>query len=171
MGFAGASTHPKTDGERMSGWLRYLARNAQARTGVSIQVLVWLAIAAVAAVAAFAFLCLAAFLWLANRYDGVIAGLILGGFFLLIAAIGLLASLLTRHGNRQRARLELAARRQAKLLDPKLLAVGFQLGQAIGWRKLVSLAAVALLTAGVTRERLGRDQMGSDGEQPPSEAD
>ena len=155
----------------MSGWLRYLARNAQAHTGISIQVVVWLAIAVVAAVAAFAFLCLAAFVWLANRYDGVIAGLVLGGFFLLIAAVALLASLLTRQHIRQRARLELAARRQANWLDPKLLAVGYQLGQAIGWRKLISLAAVAILTAGVTREWLGRDQTGSDGEQPPSETD
>jgi hypothetical protein len=155
----------------MSGWLRYLARNAQAHTGISIQVVVWLAIAVVAAVAAFAFLCLAAFLWLANRYDGVIAGLLLGGFFLLIAAVALLASLLTRQRIRQRARLELAARRQANWLDPKLLAVGYQLGHAIGWRKLISLAAVAILTAEVTREWLGRDQTGSDDEQPPSGTD
>ncbi len=153
----------------MNGWLRYLARNAQARTGISIQVAVWLAVAAVAAASAFAFLCLAAFLWLANRYDGLIAGLLLGGFFLLIAAIALLASLLARHRIRQRARLELAARRQANWLDPKLLAVGYQLGQAIGWRRLVSLAAVAVLAAGVTREWLGRDQAGADGDQPPSE--
>src|SRR5215207_11747941 len=115
----------------MSGWLRHLVRNALTRTGLNIQVLVWLLIAVVAVLAAFAFLCLVAFLWLANRSDGVIAGLILGGGFLLIGAIALLASLLTRQRQRERARLQLASRRQANWLDPKLLAVGYQLGQAI----------------------------------------
>jgi hypothetical protein len=154
----------------MSGWLRYLARNAQARSGISVQVLLWLAIAVIAATAAFAFLFVAAFLWLAHRYGGVTAGVLLGGGFLLIAAIAVLAGVMTRHGNRQRARLQLAAARQANWLDPKLLAVGFQIGQAIGWRKLVSLAAVAVLAAGVTREWLQRDQTRSDNDQSSSEA-
>jgi hypothetical protein len=153
----------------MSGWLRHLVRNALTRTGLNIQVLVCLLIAVVAALAAFAFLCLAAFLWLANRYDGVIAGLVLGGGFLLIGAIALLASLLTRQRQRERARLELTSRRQANWLDPKLLAVGYQLGQAIGWRKLASLVAVAVLAAGVTREWRGREQTGAEADQPPSE--
>ena len=58
----------------------------------------------------------------------------------------------------ERARLELAARSNANWLDPKLMAVGFQLGQAIGWRRLRSLAAVALLAAGLAREWLGRER-------------
>jgi uncharacterized membrane protein len=155
----------------MRGWLDYLGHKVQASIGFSIQVLIWLTIAVVAAVAAFSFLCVAAFLWLANRYGGVSGGLILTGFFILIAGIALLASLLTRQRIRQRARQQLAARQQANLLDPKLLAIGYQIGRAIGWRKLLSLAAVAVLAAGVTREWLGRDQKLPDGEQPPPETD
>src|SRR5712691_1966200 len=123
----------------MSGWLRHLALNAQARTGFSPQIIVWSIIAAAASTAAIVFLSIAAFIWLADRYDAVIAGLLLGGFFALIA---LIACLLARRRNIERARLELAARSNANWLDPKLMAIGFQLGQAIGWRKLASLAAV-----------------------------
>src|SRR5690242_5494762 len=104
----------------MSGWLRHLALTAQARTGFGPQIIVWSVIAAVAAIVALIFLCIAAFLWLADRYDAVIAGLLLGSFFILVALIALLAGMLARRRNRERARLELAARSQASWLDPKL---------------------------------------------------
>src|SRR5262245_31893488 len=149
----------------MSGWLRHLALNAQARTGFSTQVLVCSVIAAVAATAALIFLCIAAFLWLADRYDAVIAGLLLGFFFVLVALIALLAGMLARRRNKERAQLELAARSQANWLDPKLMAIGFQVGQAIGWRRLASLAAVALVAAGLAKEWFSRDGASSpDGE-------
>jgi uncharacterized SAM-binding protein YcdF (DUF218 family) len=159
----------------MSGWLRYFALNAQARTGFSTQVLVWSIIAAIAAAVALIFLCIAAFLWLADRYDPIIAGVLLGFFFVLVALLALLAGLLARRRNMERARLELAGRSQASWLDPKLMAVGFQVGQAIGWRRLVSLGAVALLAAGLAKEwfaRGGGEAAGDgdtagDGEPPP----
>jgi predicted MFS family arabinose efflux permease len=44
------------------------------------------------------------------------------------------------------------------LLDPKLMAMGYQVGQAIGWRRIASLAAVGLLAAGLTREWLSHRQ-------------
>ena len=152
----------------MSGWLRHLALNAQARTGFSPQIVVWSIVASLAATAAVIFLSIAAFVWLADRYDAVTAGLVLGFFFLLIALIALLACLLARRRNMERARLELAARSNANWLDPKLAAVGFQLGQAIGWRRLASLAAVALLAAGLAKEWFGgEDAQPEDGEPPP----
>jgi len=154
----------------MSGWLRhFVALNAQARTGVSLAVVIWAVIAAVAAVAAVVFLLVAAFIWLAARYDGLLAGVFLGGGFVAIALIAIIACLLTRRRNAERARLELAARQSgAGLLDPKLMAVGVQVGQAIGWRRLAMLAAAALLAAGVAKEWSGRKQDG-DGAPPAPE--
>jgi O-antigen/teichoic acid export membrane protein len=155
----------------MSGWLRHFVLSAQARTGFSTHVLVWSVIAAVAATAAFIFLCIAAFLWLADRYDPIIAGVLLGFFFVLVALLALLVGLLVRRRNMERARLELAARSQASWLDPKLMGVGFQVGQAIGWRRLASLAAVALLAAGLAKEWFARDGAESAGEgEPPPES-
>jgi len=136
----------------MRGWLRYFALNAQVRTGVSGPVLVLAIIAAAAAGAAVVFLLVAAFVWLADVYDSLTAGVVLGCAFALIALIALLACLMTRRRNMQRARLELAARSSTSWLDPKLMAVGVQIGQAIGWRRLASLAALAVLAGAAAKE-------------------
>jgi hypothetical protein len=154
----------------MGGWLRYFTLNAQARTGFSPQVIIWAVIAAVSAALALIFLCLVVFLWLAERYDPVIAGSLLCFFFVLVALLALLAGVLARRRNKERARLELSARSQAGWFDPKLMAVGMQVGQAIGWRRLISLAAVAVLAAGLAKEWSGRDSADSgdsDSEPPP----
>src|SRR5258708_262624 len=58
----------------MRGWLRYFALNAQVRTGVSGWVLGWALIAVAAAAAAAGFLLVAAFVWLADVFDSLIAG-------------------------------------------------------------------------------------------------
>jgi len=155
----------------MSGWLRHFALNAQVRTGFGSQVVVWAVIAAVASTVALVFLLIAAFVWLADRYDSLTAGLVLGGVFVLIALIAIIACVVTRRRNMERARLELAARSSANAnwLDPKLLGVGFQIGQAIGWRKLAALAAVGLLSAGLAKEWFGRDNAGAPADEPPPE--
>ena len=89
-----------------------------------------------AAAAAVVFLLVAAFVWLADLYDALTAGVVLGCAFALIALMALVACLMTRRRNMERARLELAARSNTSWLDPKLVAVGVQIGQAIGWRRL-----------------------------------
>jgi Na+-translocating ferredoxin:NAD+ oxidoreductase RnfE subunit len=153
----------------MSGWLRHFALSAQVRTGFSSDVVVWAVIAVIASTVALVFLLIAAFVWLANRYDSLTAGLVLGCVFVVIALIAVIACLVTRRRSMERARLELAARNSAgaSFLDPKLLGVGFQIGQAIGWRKLAALAAVGLLAAGLAKEWLGRDAASPTGDEPP----
>jgi hypothetical protein len=153
----------------MSGWLRHFALNAQARSGFGPQVVIWAVVAAVASMAALIFLAIAAFIWLADRYDAVIAGLVLACLFILIALIAIVAGLIARRRNMERARLELAARSSsASLLDPKLLAMGFQIGQAIGWRRLASLAAVGLLAAGLAKEWFASDKPPAQDDEPTS---
>jgi hypothetical protein len=152
----------------MSGWLRYLTLKAQVSTGLNSQILIWAIVAVIAAVVTFVFLLVAAFLWLADLYDGVIAGLVLGAVFAVVAAIAAVACVMIRRHNMESARLELAARSSAApLLDPKLLGMGYQIGQTIGWRKLISLAAVGLLAAGLAREWVGRDRSQADDEPDP----
>ena len=56
----------------MSGWLRYFALNAQARTGFELPGRRLGVIAAVASTVALVFLLIAAFVWLADRYDRLI---------------------------------------------------------------------------------------------------
>ena len=148
----------------MRGWLRYFALNAQVRTGVSGWVLVLAIIAAAAAAAAVVFLLVAAFVWLADLYDALTAGVVLGCAFALVALIALVACLMTRRRNMERARFELAASSNTSWLDPKLVAVGVQIGQAIGWRRLASLAALAVLAGAAAKEWPARAKPAEDDE-------
>jgi TRAP-type C4-dicarboxylate transport system permease large subunit len=143
----------------MSGWLRYFTLSAQARTGFSSQVAVWAAIAILASVVAAVFLLVAAFIWLSDRYDPLLAGLILGGVFVAVALIAAVIAIIARQRNIERAHRELAAQRAAALglLDPRMLSVGIQIGQAIGWRRLASLAAVAVIAGTLAGEWFGRE--------------
>jgi hypothetical protein len=153
----------------MGDWLRHIALSAKARTGFGPALVVWSAIALVALVLALVFFCTAAFVWLASRYDGITAGLILGGGFLILAILAAFAGWLTRRHNIARARLELATRsQQSGWLDPKLLTVGLEIGRTIGWRRLATLAAVAVLAAGLGKEWRGGSRRGG-GEPDPTE--
>jgi hypothetical protein len=144
----------------MDGWLRQLALNAQLRAGLGASAVVWAVVAASASTLALLFLLLAAFVWLSHRYDTMTAGVVLGILFLAIGLIAIFACVLTRRRNIERARRELELRGSAatSLLDPKLIAMGYQVGQAIGWRRLTALAGVGVLAAGLAREWRGRQQ-------------
>jgi hypothetical protein len=139
----------------MSNWLRHIVLMAEARTGASAGIAVWLLLALVSLVAGLVCFIVAAFVALANRYDGVTAGLILGGAFVLIAIIAVVAARLTRSHNMERAKRELALRRRASLLDPGFAPVLIEIGRTLGWRRLASLGAVAVLAFGIAREWSG----------------
>src|SRR5947209_6364921 len=153
----------------MNSWLRQIALMAKVRTGFGAQLIVWFLIAGVSLAAALAFFSIAAFVSLASRYGGAAAGVILGGGFLLIAMIAAVAGLIARRRNIERARLELAARRSASWLDPKLMAIGIEVGRALGWRRIVTLAAVGLFAAGLGREWFGQGEGKSGDDGPPAD--
>jgi hypothetical protein len=136
----------------MGDWIRHIALNAKARTGFGPQLIACFLIAAVSLVLAVVFLCAAAFVWLASRTDAVTAGLMLGGAFLLIAIMAAVAGWIARLRNMERARRELAARSHAGWFDPKFLAVGIEIGRTLGWRRIMTLAAVGFLAAGLGKE-------------------
>jgi hypothetical protein len=144
----------------MGGWLRQIALSAQVRAGLSADIAVWAIVAAIALPIALIFFLIAAFVWLSRRYDPMLAGLILGGAFLAAALLAILLCVIARRRNIERARFELEIRKSANpgLLDPKLMAMGYQIAQTIGWRKVASLGAVAILAAVVAREWLGHKQ-------------
>jgi hypothetical protein len=139
----------------MGDWLRHIALNAKARTGFGPALIVWFVIILLSLALALGFFCAAAFVWLASRYDGVTAGLVLGCGFLLLAILAAFAGWITRLRNIERARRELAARSHAGWLDPKFLAVGLEIGRTLGWRRLATLAAVGVLAAGLGKEWFG----------------
>jgi hypothetical protein len=132
----------------------HLMLTARAKTGANGSMLAWGGVAAIASGAALIFLSIAAFAWVAEYYGVVAAGLTLGAFYLTAAAIAAIVCATVRRRAVERARAELAAERSASWLDPRLLAVGLQLGQAIGWKRIIPLAAIGLLAAGMVRENV-----------------
>ncbi|HWF95107.1 MAG TPA: phage holin family protein [Xanthobacteraceae bacterium] len=150
----------------MGDWLRHITLNAKARTGFGPALVVWFLIAVVALALGLVFLSVAAFVWLARRIDPVTAGLILAGAFFLIAIVAAFAGWIARLRNIERARRELAARSQAGWFDPKFLAVGLEIGRTLGWRRLMTLAAVGVLAAGLGKEWFGA-AAGKPGDRDP----
>ena len=147
----------------MGGWRRYLELQAKAKTGLSSGLVVWAVLAVVFGAVTFGFILVTAFIWLADSYGPLLAALALGGFFLLITIIALVCGVWSHRRTIARAELALAARRNAPLLDPRLLPAALQLGRTIGARKLVPLIAIGILAVGVGMQWFGRHES-DDGE-------
>jgi len=138
----------------IKGLMREVTLTIQSKTGATPAVFVWLALMAIAAVTAFAFLCVAAYAWLATWFGSVFAGLIVAGFFILVAAFAAMLSAMTRRRARERAILERAARAHAGswLLDPKLLASALQIGRSLGWQRILPVVLLGFVAAQWARE-------------------
>jgi Ca2+/Na+ antiporter len=126
----------------------------QARSGLSTSVVVSAVIVLVALAVAFAFLCIAAYAWLAVQFGTVFAGLIIAGVFAVIALIAAITCVAARRRARERAILARAARAHSPswLLDPKVLGAAVDVGRTIGWQRLVPVALLAFLAAQWARE-------------------
>jgi hypothetical protein len=142
----------------MSGWLRHLALTVKSKTGLGSGVLAWGLAAILAGAVTLGFLIFAAFIALAERYGPLPAALVLAGLFLLITIAASICCLSSRRRTIADAKLALAARSAALWLDPKLVGAGLQVGRAIGWHRLIPLAAVGVLAAGLAKEWFGRNR-------------
>jgi len=142
---------------------REIALSIQTRNGISAAVVVWLIVMTIALLAALVFLCVTGYVWLALRYDPVVAGLIMTGIFLAIALVATIVSAVLRRRVRERAILARAAKAHAPswLLDPRILNVAVQAGRSFGWQRLVPVALVAVMVAQWAREHRDQDQQNS----------
>lgn len=136
----------------MSGWLHYLKLQTQARTGLSEPVIAWALLAAVCGAVTFGFIVLTAGILLTDRYGPLAAALILGAFFLLVTIIAIIACVIGHRRAVAQASHALTVRSNAPWVNPQTLALGVQIGRAIGWRRLLPLIAVGIIAAGLTKE-------------------
>ena len=141
----------------MNGWRRYLELTAKSKTGLSSGVIVWAVLAILFGAVTATFGIFSLFIYLANRYDPLTAALVLFSVFLLLTIIVLSSCLLLRRRTVELAKIELAERKSHPLFDPGMLGIGLQIARTVGWRKLMPLAAAAVLAAGVAREWFTRD--------------
>jgi hypothetical protein len=143
----------------MSGWRHYLELQAQSRTGLSAGVVTAAVIALMGALATLILAIVVIYMVLAERYSPLTAALVLTIAFLLITIVALACCILVQRRNVERATLALAARgNSAPWLDPRYMAMGMQVGRAIGWRKLVPLVAVGFLAAELAKVYLNREK-------------
>jgi uncharacterized membrane protein len=133
----------------LQNWKHNLVLFIQARTGATLSVFAWAALVAVSTLTAFVFLCVALYDWVALQLNGFFAGLIVAGFFLAVALIAALASMMARRRAKARAILERAARAQApsQLVDPRIIGIAVQAGRRFGWQRVLPLAVLAVVTA------------------------
>jgi hypothetical protein len=144
----------------LKNWMHDITLAVQARSGVTPSLLVWLGVIVIGSVTAFAFLCVAAYDWLALELNAVAAGLIMAGIFVLVAVLGAVLGASARRRAKERAILERAARAHAApswLLDPKILGVAVKAGRALGWERIIPVALLGFLAAQWARERHQRD--------------
>jgi hypothetical protein len=136
----------------INGWLRHIELTAKAKTGASSPVVLLGALAAVALLAALVFFSIAAFIWLAGVYGELDAAMMLTGFYAVIAIVCIVSLVFVRRSTIARANRALGARTSAALIDPALLAVGLEIGKALGWKKTLPIAAIGIVAAGIARE-------------------
>ena len=117
----------------------------------AIKTLVYGVIAASAGAVAFLFAVIAAFLWVQQRYDTIIASGVVGGMFLLVAVIALISlSVARRRAAKRQARKRRKKPRAAPswLADPAILLTVFQIARSIGFGKIIPLALAGVAAFG-----------------------
>lgn len=125
----------------------------KAKIDATLQSVVLGAVAASAAVTAFFFLCVAIFIWTEQNYGTITAALVIAVLFIVIAAAALTILAVRRRRAVERA-VERARQRPKPgttnwWLDPAVVASGLQIGKALGPKRVVSLAVLGALAAGV----------------------
>jgi hypothetical protein len=144
----------------LKSFMHDMVLSVQSKTGITRTFITWLCIATLAAIFAFVFLCVAGYDWLALQVGGVYAGLIIAAGFVLVAVIGMIVCGVARRRARERAILARAARAHAPswLLDPKILAMGVQIGRELGWQRIVPVALLGFMAAQWAREHRQHSQ-------------
>jgi hypothetical protein len=147
----------------INGWLRHIELTAKAKTGASSPAVLLGTVAAIALLAALVFFSIAAFIWLAGLYGELDAAMMLMGFYGVIAIACIISLILVRRATIARANRALAARTSSALIDPALLAVGLEIGKALGWKKTLPIAAIGIVAAGIAREWSSQQTGGGEG--------
>ena len=118
----------------------------------ALRLIIFGIIAATAGTTAFLFAVVAAFLWVQQRYDTIVAAGVVGGMFLLVAVVALIALAVSR---RRAARAERRAAQAANanplpgwLMDPALLLTAFQVVRTIGMGRLIPIALAGVAAFG-----------------------
>ncbi len=136
--------------------LQRLVDDFRARAGSAVRLTTLMSAIAMLVLVATGFLVAAAFIFVLQREGAIIACLVLGVAFLVIAMLTATAYLVQK--NQEKRRLEQAAKEAAQsaksaastiFSDPATLAIGLQLVRIIGVKRLVPLLAIGGIALGL----------------------
>lgn len=115
-----------------------------------VRTIIFGTIAAAAGVTAFLFAVVAAFLWVQQRYDTIIASGVVGGMFLLVALIALIALSVSRRraARAERRAAAAASSTPAWLTDPAMVLTAVQIVRTIGLGRLIPIALAGIAAFG-----------------------
>ena len=105
-------------------------------------------VAMAAAVVALGFFCAALFMWLERLYGPIPAALIVGGIFLFVALVAVLAIVLV-----QRRPPPPPPRQKAWWSDPALLATALDIGRTLGPRRAATAVLIGAFLIGMMINR------------------
>jgi hypothetical protein len=107
----------------------------------------WGAVAVAAVGIALLWFAAALFIFLTERYDAVIASLVLGLCFVLIAAGAAIGIYYVRKRDRIQRQKAAARAQQTAWIEPAMIAAGLDIARMIGGRRAASIAAGAVAVA------------------------
>ncbi len=136
-----------------------------------VKTIIFGTIAASAAAVAFLFGVIAAFLWVQQRYDTIVASGVVGGMFLAVALLALLSLAVARSRMAKRRMREEAEAANAApalsswLADPAIVLTAIQIARTIGLGRIIPLAlagAAAFGAAGLFGGRRSKTREAAD---------
>ena len=140
----------------------------RAKFRLAISGAVCYAIAGVAGAIGFAFLLAALFSWLSQQFGGIIASLIIGGAFVVIAIVPIVIYSAKQKAEEKRVAEAAAKARATQWISPATVSLGLQAARLIGKNRGIAAAGVGALLAGwlisqmLPAERTGDDETVSE---------
>ena len=120
----------------------------RAKYRLAISGAVCYAIAGVAGAIGFAFLLAALFSWLSHQFGSIVASLIVGGVFIVIAIIPVLIYSAKQKKEEKRVAEAAAKARATQWISPATVSLGLQAARMVGKNRGIAAAGVGALLAG-----------------------
>jgi hypothetical protein len=136
----------------MLGIKQYIGLKIQSKMGLDSSVIIGMLVTLFASVVAVVFIIVTGYIWLSYRYSPLAGALIILGTFLLVAIGSALFTLAAHRHASSFAEQALAKQGTLSLVQPTHLKTALQIANGIGWRKIIPIVGVGLLTAGLVRE-------------------
>ena len=136
----------------MLGIKQYIELKIQSKTGLNSSVIIGLLVTLFASVVAVVFILVIGYIWLSDRYSPLAGALIIFGTFVVVAIGSALFTLAAHRNALSSAGQALAKQGTLSLVQPTHLKTALQIANGIGWRKIIPIVGVGLLTAGLARE-------------------